>query len=130
MKPLARIFAVLITSAAALGPLAMPAAAHGDWRVGIGIGVAPVWPFYYPPPVYYPPPPVYYAPPPGYYSPYPGYIAQMPPQAPPAPAAPAPGIAQSCNAGQYICPMQVSVPVGGRCYCRDNNGGRVYGTAQ
>jgi|SRR6516165_5970564 hypothetical protein len=135
MKAFTRILTLLAAGSVAACLSAAPAAAHGGggwggWHVGIGIG--PVfwpWPYYYAPPVYYAPPPVYYAPP-GYYSPYPGYIAQFPPQAPSAPVAPGAGMAQSCNAGDYVCPMEATVPVGGRCYCRGNDGGRIYGTAQ
>lgn len=134
MRSLHRIF--LIAGVAALG-LAEPAVAHGGYWGGWGIGIGLPgfwgwgWPGYYPPPVYYPPPPVYYAPPappPGYYAPYPGYIAQLPPNI--APPASSSATAQSCNAGNYICPMEATVPPGGRCYCPDNNGGRAYGTAQ
>ncbi len=123
---------------AAAGMLAQPASAHGGWGGGggwhggwgggwhggwgIGVGIAPFYaaPFYYyPPPAYYAPP-AYYPPPAGYYSPYPGYIAQ-PPSA---------GMsAQSCNAGPYVCPMEVAVPAGTRCYCPGNDGRRVYGSA-
>ncbi len=100
----------------------------GGWRGGGFSFSFPIAPYYYyPPPVYYAPPPAYYAPPPGYYAPYPGYIAQSPAAAPQAaPNAPA----QSCNAGSYVCPMEVTVPVGANCYCRGNNGNRVYGAAQ
>ncbi len=138
MKSGTKLFTIILIAAAAIG---MPgtAEAHGwhggwggGWGVGIGIGIAP--PYYYPPPLYYAPPPVYYAappPPPGYYSPYPGYIAQSPPPPPQqAPLQSSGGAAQSCNTGDYVCPMEVSVPVGGRCYCRGNDGNRVYGTAQ
>jgi hypothetical protein len=118
---------------------AAPAAAHGGWGGGwhggwhggwgggwgVGIGIAPFYaapyyPPYYPPPAYYAPP-AYYPPPAGYYSPYPGYIARDPS---------AGTNAQSCNAGSYVCPMEVPVPAGARCYCRGNNGQRVYGSAQ
>lgn len=133
-----------LLGALAVGGLALPgrAQAHdgwhgGGWGWGIGIDVAPIvvpGPYVYPP--YYAPPPVYVAPAPapvpdGYYEPYPGYIAQAPvaPVAPAAPVAPS-GAAQSCHAGAYICPMEVSVPVGRRCYCPGNDGARQYGTAQ
>ena len=103
---------------------------HGGWGGGwgVGIGIAPFYaapPYYYYPPAYYAPP-AYYPPPAGYYSPYPGYIAQ-------APAAGTQAVgssAQSCNAGRYVCPMEVTVPVGARCYCPGNNGQRVYGSAE
>jgi hypothetical protein len=98
------------------------ASAHG---FGIGFGFVPFAPYYYPPPAYYAPPPVYYPPPPGYYSPYPGYIAQSPA---PQNVQAGPVSAESCNAGPYVCPMQVSVPVGAKCYCLGNDGNRVYGS--
>jgi hypothetical protein len=106
---------------------------HGGW--GIGIGIAPLYapsPYYYPPPVYYAPPPAYYPPPPsGYYSPYPGFIERSPaPAAQPSPVESNATTAQSCNAGNYTCPMEVNVPVGGRCYCPGNDGNREYGSAQ
>ena len=131
-----RYVAILLTAAALTGGIPREAAAHGGgWHVGIGFGFAPIFvpgPYYYPPPVYYAPPPVYYAappPPPGYYSPYPGYIAQSPPaQAPVQSSSGAQAL--SCNAGSYVCPMEASVPAGARCYCRGNDGSRVYGVAQ
>lgn len=138
MKSPIRFFAVLLAVAAVLGALPGQASAHGwggrgwgygrGWGFGIGIGLAPAFvpgPYYYPPPVYYAPP----APPPGYYSPYPGYIAQIPASQAPAQNSSATA-AQSCNAGSYVCPMEISVPVGARCYCRGNDGERVYGSAQ
>ena len=124
------------------GVLAQPASAHGGWGGGWGggwhggwgggwrggwgvsVGIAPFYAvppyYYYPPPAYYAPP-AYYPPPAGYYSPYPGYIAQTPT---------AGTAAQSCNAGPYVCPMEVTVPAGARCYCTGNDGRRVYGSAQ
>lgn len=138
MRVVIRFFAGLLALVILSGLAAQPASAHGGWRwgVGIGVGLAPAYvpgPYYYPPPAYYPPPPVYYAPPPpppGYYSPYPGFIEQSPPPAQAAPVQNAGGAAESCNAGRYVCPMEVSVPVGARCYCRGNEGARVYGSAQ
>lgn len=108
------------------GALMGQASAHGWGGVGITFGFAPVFapaPYYYPPPVYYaPPPPV------GYYSPYPGYIAQSP--APQNVQEGPSSAAESCNVGRYVCPTQVSVPVGAKCYCPGNDGSRVYGSAQ
>jgi hypothetical protein len=106
------------------------ASAHGRGGFRVGFGFAPFAPYYYPPPVYYAPPPVYYPPPPGYYSPYPGYIAQSPTAVPQVAQAGSGAPAQSCNAGSYVCPMEVSVPVGANCYCRGNDGERVNGSAQ
>jgi hypothetical protein len=84
--------------------------------VGLGFGF-PVYPPYYPPPVYYPPPPVVYAPPPVVYTP------------PPPAYSPAPSYGQTCFAGQYTCPMERPVPYGAACYCTGNNGQRVTGRA-
>ena len=104
---------------------------HGGWGGGwgVGIGIAPFYAappyYYYPPPAYYAPP-AYYPPPAGYYSPYPGYIAQAPAAGTPTAGA----AARSCNAVSYVCPMEVTVPVGARCYCPGNNGQRVYGSAE
>lgn len=82
-------------------------------RAGVffGFGFPVFAPYYYPPPVYYAPPPVVYAPPPTWSTP------------------PAPSAAQSCYAGQYVCPMSRPVPVGATCWCASNSGGRAYGTA-
>ncbi|MDE2240004.1 MAG: hypothetical protein KGJ73_08755 [Rhodospirillales bacterium] len=139
MKASTSFFIALCAVTSAIAMVPTPAAAHGGdrdwgghgwggWGVGIGIGVLP-GPYYYPPPpVYYAPPP----PPPGYYAPYPGFIEQVPSQtAQQAPVQSNPaGAAQSCDAGDYTCPMEVTVPEGGRCYCPGNNGERVYGTAR
>ena len=107
-------FAVLFTLAAATG-MALPHPAQAWWRGGAGFGFYPFAPLPY---AYYPPPPVYYAPPPVYYAPPPAY-------APPA-YAPA-GPAQSCYAGQYVCPLEQLVPRGTYCSCPSNNAGRVTG---
>ena len=101
-------------------------------RVFVGIGVP--LPGYYPPPVYYPPPPVYYPPPPVYYAPPPVYVPPRiyaPPAsvAPPQSYAPGPDRGQSCYAGPYVCPMEHSVASGSSCYCRGNDGQRVWGRA-
>jgi hypothetical protein len=141
-----KFLALGILGMAAAGMLAQPASAHGGWGGGwgggwhggwgggwrggwgVGVGIAPFYavpPYYYyppyPPPAYYAPP-SYYPPPAGYDSPSPGYIAQDPS------AAGTP--AQSCNAGPYVCPMEVPVPSGARCYCPGNSGQRVYGSAE
>jgi hypothetical protein len=140
MRRLGKFLTVFVVGAVLTSAPMGQASAHDwdadDWGgVGIGFNFGPVFtpsPYYYPPPVYYaPPPPAYYAPPPGYYSPYPGYIARSPvPAAVPQYAQSGSGPAQSCNAGSYVCPMEVNVPVGANCYCRGNDGKRVYGSAQ
>ena len=89
---------------AALGLGAVPAVARVHVFLGFG---PPLWgppPIYYPPPFYYPPPVIY---------------------APPAPGPAA--LAQSCNAGAYVCPLLRPTPVGGHCSCPDNAGGRIDG---
>jgi hypothetical protein len=126
---------------------------HGGWHgggwgwggfgIGLGYGLAFAPGYYYAPPVYYNAPPVYYAPPPAYYAPPPYYYQPYPIQAAPAPApgpasarpaavpkASAGGAPQSCNAGSYVCPMEVAVPAGARCYCPGNDGNLAYGSAQ
>lgn len=95
---------------------AMPSPALAWWRGGgIGFGfVAP--PIYFAPPAYYAPPPAYYAPPPAYYAPPPAYYA-------PPPVAYAPARwATSCDAGRYVCPMEVASPAGSPCTCPTNMG--------
>ena len=78
--------------AAAIGLMAIPTAAHADWRDGRGERHGEGWhgdggqggewhhrrewrgpAFYVAPGEYYPPPQVYYAPPPVYYAPPPVY---------------------------------------------------------
>jgi hypothetical protein len=106
---------VLVGGAGAIG-IAPPAQA----RVGVVLGFGPGFWFppyyYYPPPVYYPPPPVWYTPPPP--------VSYTPP------AYASPGVARSCYAGAYVCPMQVEVSPGTTCWCPNNTGGRAYGTAR
>ena len=112
--------------------MARPASAHGwgGFRVQIGGGFYgfPYIPLYAPPPIYYPPPAYY--PPQAYYPP----AYAQPAYPPPAPAYDAPRAiedgAESCDAGRYICPMDMPVAVGAGCYCPANHGGRVYGHAQ
>ncbi|MBV9755721.1 MAG: hypothetical protein JO047_01580 [Alphaproteobacteria bacterium] len=145
--------------AAALGlaglALLVPSPGEAWWRGGVFIGIPPIvvpplgypYPYPYPPPVYAPP--IYPAPPadgppPGYEQgpkayqslpageqPRPGY-EPAPAGAPqPAPAkreqAGTPGY--SCFAGAYVCPLDRSLPVGTRCSCPSNRGGRVAGQA-
>ncbi len=99
---------------------------HG-FGYGYGAGFAPFYarPYYYAPPVYYAPPAYYAAPPSYYYSPYPRAAAraEVDPQSSDAASG------QSCSAGSYVCPMEVAVPAGARCYCPGNDGSRVYGSA-
>lgn len=137
MRRLIRILTAIMLGTTLASAVADPAAAHGwGWGWGWGVDVAPIivpGPYYYAPQPYYAPPPAYYASPPvppGYYSPSPGYIARSP--APPPQSVPSGTLATalSCNAGNYVCPMEANVPVGSRCYCRGNDGNRVYGTAQ
>lgn len=138
-----KFLALGVFGMAAAGMLAPPASAHGGWGGGwgggwrggwgVGVGIAPFYAappyYYYPPPAYYaPPPPAYYPPPSGYDSPDPGYITQVPSAA--GTPAPSGASAQSCNAGPYVCPMEVPVPSGARCYCPGNSGQRVYGSAE
>jgi hypothetical protein len=132
VRKLGKLLIAFVVGAALASALMGQASAHGrgGFRIGFGFGFAPFAPYYYPPPVYYAPPPVYYPPPPGYYSPYPGYIAQSPAAVSQVGQAGSGAAAQSCNAGSYVCPMEVSVPVGANCYCRGNDGERVNGSAQ
>jgi len=103
-----------------LGLLALARPADARVFFGFSFPLFVPGPYYYPPPVYAYPPPVY-APPPAYYAPPAGY--------PPAPAAP-PTSGQSCYAGAYVCPMETPVSPGTACYCRSNQGTRVWGQAQ
>lgn len=105
----------------ALGALA--SARPASARVFFGFA-PPVYypPAYYPPPIYYPPP-VYYPPPPVYYTPPP------PPYTPPAYQPPPSGVATTCYAGAFVCPMQSRVSIGTTCWCPDNAGARAYGRA-
>jgi len=107
---------------------------YGGWHGGWGFySGGPIfgwgWPYYAPPTYYYPPPPVYYppvAPAPGDGYGGDGYSGYG--QTTTAPSSP--GVAQLCVASPYTCPMEVTVSPGARCYCRGNQGQRVYGTAQ
>jgi hypothetical protein len=113
--------AVGIALAAAIAP---PAQARVFFGFGFPLYGPPM--YYPPPPVYYPPPPVYYVPPPA-----PGYApppaaGYAPPAYSPAPAADG---RQSCYAGPYVCPMEHAVASGSGCYCRGNDGQRVWGRA-
>jgi hypothetical protein len=134
MRRFSKILAAIGLGALVAGALADRAAAHGPgwgWGGGWGWGVtvAPIivpGPYNYPPQPYYAPPPA----PPGYYAPSPGYIAQAPAPLPQAVPSGTLATALSCNAGNYICPMEANVPVGSRCYCRGNDGNKVYGTGQ
>ncbi len=100
---------------------------HGGWGFYWG---GPVfswgWP-YYAPPAYYYPPPAYYYPPPAYYSPPAAPVdGDGQTTAPPSNR----GAAQLCVATPYTCPMEVTISPGSTCYCRGNQGQKVYGTAQ
>jgi hypothetical protein len=114
-----RIAVALLVAAAA----ALPGTANAWWRGGLWIGVAPVVPFYYPPPVVYAPPPVFYAPPPVVYDPNAAAAA--------AAAAPARRLAPSgsCGAGAYVCPLDEPLAPGTPCSCPANRG-RVSGYAR
>jgi len=99
---------------------------HGGWGFYWG-GPAFGWGWpYYPPPAYYYPPPSYYYPPPAYDYPQPtpgdGYDQTTP-------ARSNGGAAQLCVATPYTCPMEVTISPGSICYCRGNQGQKVYGTA-
>ena len=110
--PLRRWGVRLMLAAGLVGTVAaMPSPALAWWRGGgFGIGfVAP--PIYFAPPAYYAPPPVYYAPPPAAYAPVPARWAT------------------SCDAGRYVCPMEVASPAGSPCTCPANVG-RVAGRSR
>lgn len=114
MIGLSRSAVGLLVLASAVATVAMPAPAQAWWRGGgIGFGfIAP--PVYIAPPAYYAPPPVYYAPP-AYYA--------------PAPVAAPARFSTSCEAGPYICPMEVATPAGAPCTCPGNYG-RIAGRAR
>jgi hypothetical protein len=117
-------------------------ASQAQARVFIGVGVPLFFPPYIaPPPAYYPP---YYAPPPPpYYAPPDSNFSYAPPGSQPQSLAPpqgyAPGygqgggpgygMAQSCQAGAYVCPLTADTPPGGRCSCPGQNGQRIRGQA-
>lgn len=119
---------VALSAGIALAALAFAPPASA---VGVFFGFAPpVYypPAYYPPPIYYPPP-LYY-PPPAYYPPPPVYYTPPPPlYAPPAYQPPPGGVATTCYAGAFVCPMQSRVSIGTTCWCPDNAGARAYGRA-
>jgi GH15 family glucan-1,4-alpha-glucosidase len=114
-----------LVAVAALGAIAVaPTSAHAWWRGGVVFGFGPWLPYAYPYPYpYYYPPPVVYAPPPVVYGapPPPPASAAQPPVA--SGAAPAAG-PSSCYAGQYVCPLAHSSPVGAPCSCPTNDNGR------
>lgn len=117
-----------LVAVAALGAIAVaPTSAHAWWRGGVVFGFGPWLPYAYPYPYpYYYPPPVVYAPPPVVYGapPPPPASAAQPPVA--SGAAPAAG-PSSCYAGQYVCPLAHSSPVGAPCSCPTNDNGRAGG---
>jgi hypothetical protein len=155
----AKVRALSIAAALGLLGLAVlvPSTGQAWWGGGVFIGIPPIvvpplgYPYSYPyPPPVYAPPPIYSAPgetgapPPGYEGSPEAY--QSPPpgeQPPPGYAAPPSGYAQppaasggqagapgySCFAGAYVCPLDRSLPVGGKCSCPSNRGGRVAGQA-
>jgi hypothetical protein len=114
-------------------------ASQAQARVFIGVGVPLFFPPYVaPPPVYYPPyyPPAYYGPP-AAYAPPDGSFSYTPPSQPQN-LAPPPGygqgygsygMAQSCQAGAYVCPLVAQTPPGGRCSCPGHDGQRIRGQA-
>ena len=112
-------------------------------RIFIGVGVPLFYPPVVPAPYYYPPyyTPPYYGPPPGY-APPDGSFSYSPPSSQPQNLAPPPGyapggytpstgygVAQSCQAGAYVCPLVADTPPGGRCSCPGQNGQRIRGQA-
>ena len=123
LRRLLEITGPLTVAALLLLGTSFPARAY--WRGGFFIGIAPPV-FVAPPPVFFPPPVYYASPPPVVYAP-----PQIPPSFAPQPYPPGgpTSSAQSCYAGSYVCPMETSVLVGATCWCRGNNGGRVYGRA-
>ncbi len=126
----------LVLYSAVLG-LIIAGSAQARVIVGFGLGL-PLFvpPYFAPPPAYYPPP-VYYAPPPVYYPPPAYYSAPPTPMLTPPPPGPVGGrsgyspqaAGQSCNAGAYLCPMEQPVIPGTACYCRGNQGQKVWGRA-
>jgi hypothetical protein len=100
---------------------------YGGLAVGIGLPYAYGYPYSYSYPYPYP----YPYPPPAYsYAPsYPYYYYAAPAAAPYAPSSqPPPGY--TCDAGRYVCPLQVVHPVNGACNCPTGNGGWIQGTAR
>ena len=132
---------------AMLALFALPASqAHARVFIGVGLGVPLFYPPYVaPPPAYYPPyyAPPYYAPPDSSFSYTPPSQPQnlAPPQGYPPPQGYAPGgyapggggptygMAQSCQAGAYVCPLVTDTPPGGRCSCPGHDGQRIRGQA-
>lgn len=117
--PRAARLAAALAAAAVLGSLAAVPRAEAYVRYYFGFG-GPLWgppAYYYPPPIYYPPP-AYYPPPPP--------VVFTPPDSQPAPS----GVAQSCDAGAYVCPLERPLAFGAVCWCRDNAGRRAYGRAR
>jgi len=124
--------------------------AHARVFIGVGVGVPLFYPPYIaPPPAYYPP---YYGSP--YYAPPDSSFSYTPPSQPqnlappqgyppqgypsqgygpggyaPGGGNPAYGMAQSCQAGAYICPLVTDTPPGGRCSCPGHDGQRIRGQA-
>jgi len=135
---------------ALLALVGLPASqAHARVFIGVGVGVPLFYPPYVGPPLgYYPPyyPPPYYAPP-AVYAPPDNSFSYTPPSSQPrnlsppqgypqqgyAPGGYAPGggygVAQSCQAGAYVCPLTADTPPGGRCSCPGHDGQRVRGQA-
>lgn len=114
-------FLPVLAVLALAGMVAAPKPAHAYGRIGVVIGVPPVFvapPFYYPAPVYVAPPPVYYTPA------YPAPAYAPPPYSAAAPAG------FTCYATPYICPLNVIHPVGGPCACPAYGGGAVSGTVR
>lgn len=126
MAAFIRLRAALVALGVAVG-LLVPSLVQAAVVVGFGFGVPWVAPpVYYPPPVYYAPrvylpPPVYYAPPPPVVYTPPGFV---PPGRTPMYGG---AVAQACNAGAYRCPMEQPSAPGAACYCRGNDGQRVWG---
>jgi hypothetical protein len=148
-----------ISGALALLVLCGLMASQAQARVFIGVGVPLFFPpFVAAPPAYYPPyyAPPYYAPP-AVYAPPDSNFSYAPPSSQPQNLAPPPGygsggygpggygpgggygptmgsgtpygVAQSCQAGAYVCPLTADTPPGGRCSCPGQNGQRVKGQA-
>lgn len=122
----------LATLAAGLTLAAPPAQAW--WHGGVWVSGPRYWappPVYRapvivaPPPVIYAPPPVLYPPPVVAYPPPPP--AYFPPQ--PVPPQGMPSVARACYTPALNCAMTVPRSPGSGCYCTDQNGTRMWGTA-
>jgi hypothetical protein len=110
----------------ACGVAATPAQARFFVGFGVPLVVAP--PLYVPGPAWYPP---YYPPSPAYSAPG-NEFSYVPPQNQPRSLA-APGasdLAESCEAGPYVCPLVRETPAGAPCSCPGNYGRRVPGVAR